>query len=259
MLRKSREAPRSWRGRAYDMARTVALSPFAASFIRRSSVPSRYRDAVRTNHKMRCLLTSELRRDSNCLDIGAYRGDVLREMVRRAPLGHHVAWEPLPYMASALRRRFPTVDIREAAVSDRTGMAQFSNVRSRPTYSGLRLRPDVPSRDVQSIEVRTETVDSAIPKDLVPDFIKIDVEGALVAVLSGALNTLAVHRPIVLFEYGHLARTTYGTSFNDVYQLLHDECRLEIYDLDGNGPLDVAQLEAIDDRSDWIARPLIRT
>ena len=105
MRRRSREAPRSWRGRGYDMARTVAMSPLAASLLTRSSVPSRYREAVRTNQRIRVLLAAELRSDSNCLDIGSYRGDVLREMVRRAPLGHHIAWEPLPYMASALRRR----------------------------------------------------------------------------------------------------------------------------------------------------------
>jgi FkbM family methyltransferase len=257
MRRRSREAPRSWRGRGYDLARTVAMSPLAASLLTRSSVPSRYRDAVRTNQQIRVLLAAELRADSNCLDIGSYRGDVLREMVRRAPLGHHIAWEPLPYMASALRRRFPTVEIREAAVSDHVGRAEFSNVRSRPTYSGLRLRPDAPSRDVQSINVRTETVDGVLPMDFVPHLVKIDVEGALVQVLSGALNMLTQHRPIVLFEYGHLARQTYGTTFDDVYQLLHDECRLGIYDLYGYGPLEVAQLEEIDDRSDWIARPLV--
>ena len=253
MRRKSREAPRSWRGRGYDIARTLAMSPLATSLLMRS----RYRDVVRTNHQIRVLLAAELRSDSNCLDIGSYRGDVLREMVRHAPLGHHVAWEPLPHMASALRRRFPTVDVREAAVSDHVGRAEFSNVRNRPTYSGLRLRADVSSRDVQSIDVRTETVDGAVPTDLVPHLVKIDVEGALVQVLSGALNTLTRHRPIVVFEYGHLASRTYGTTFDDVYRLLHDEFRLDIYDLYGNGPFGVAQLEEIDDRSDWIARPQV--
>ena len=61
---------------------------------------------------MRLSLTS----DANCVDVGANVGDVLAEMVQIAPLGHHVAFEPLPELASVLTRRFPDVEVRNAAV-----------------------------------------------------------------------------------------------------------------------------------------------
>jgi FkbM family methyltransferase len=63
----------------------------------------------------------ELREDADCLDVGAHAGSVLREIVRLAPRGRHVAWEPLPGLAAGLRADFPGVAVREAALADQAG------------------------------------------------------------------------------------------------------------------------------------------
>ena len=70
---------------------------------------------------LRLLLAFSLSADSNCIDVGSHRGDVLREMVRLAPLGTHVAYEPVPESCAQLVAAFPQVDVRQAAASNVDG------------------------------------------------------------------------------------------------------------------------------------------
>ena len=45
--------------------------------------------------------------DSSALDVGCHEGAVLAEIVRLAPAGRHVAWEPLPELCATRRRPLP--------------------------------------------------------------------------------------------------------------------------------------------------------
>jgi FkbM family methyltransferase len=247
----------SWQGRYYDTLRAVAFSPAAEPILRRAPflVPHRQRLSVQAYGQVRKLFLDELEPASNCIDVGAYRGDVLSLMTRIAPHGHHLAFEPIPYMAASLRRRFPSVEVHEAAVSDHAGPISFTHVRGRPTYSGILPRAHPGRSEIDMLEVRAVRIDDVVSSEHPPRLVKIDVEGALVQVLRGALETLREHRPIVVFEEGHLTQATYGTTFHDVHRLLSDECELDIFDLDGNGPFSAQELTAITDRADWVARP----
>ena len=49
-----------------------------------------------------------------------------------------------------------------------------------------------------------------------PDVVKIDVEGAEVAVLRGARRTLATSRPVIVGEFNSGLMPTFGTTFLDV-------------------------------------------
>jgi hypothetical protein len=79
--------------------------------------PAARRDRVDNEH-LRLLMAFALREDSNCIDIRAHAGVLLREMVRCAPRGQHIAYEPLPEFAERLRRELPGVDVHNAAVSN---------------------------------------------------------------------------------------------------------------------------------------------
>ncbi|MDA8393326.1 MAG: FkbM family methyltransferase [Actinomycetota bacterium] len=140
---------------------------------------------------------------SNCVDVGAHRGVMLRQMIRLAPRGRHAAVEPLPAYAKGLRRRFKRLaDIHELAVSDTQGEITFHQVLSYPSYSGI-ARRRYPSEDVtiKDIRVRTALLDDLVAGRSI-DFVKIDVEGGELAVLRGAGRVLKEYRPVVLFEHG---------------------------------------------------------
>ncbi len=162
-----------------------------------------------------------LKPESNCIDIGAATGEILKFMQVLAPYGDHHAIEPIPWQAARLRLRFPDVQVHELALSDDTGEADFFVVKDDPWISALRdpqkirgLVGDTRRSDwdgqVETIPVALRRLDDVLDADQTIDLIKMDVEGAEVAVFRGALRTLAESSPIVIFEYS-------GASVNELY------------------------------------------
>ncbi|MGH2810297.1 MAG: FkbM family methyltransferase [Actinomycetota bacterium] len=194
--------------------------------------------------RMRWLLGMCLTVDSNCIDVGAHEGIVLDEILRVAPLGRHIAYEPIPHLARALTDKYSSVDVRARALSNRCGTSQFFLVKTLPGYSGLRRRSYPSPQEVEELTVEVEDLDSSIPPGYVPAFIKIDVEGAEKQVLEGAIATISKHKPLVFFEHGLGAADHYGTSPEDIFALLCAEAGLRIFDLEGEGPYDLARFES---------------
>lgn len=204
------------------------------------------------------LMEDVLEPDSDCLDAGAHAGSILREMVRIAPRGRHVAWEPLPEFAERLRDAHPEVDVRQAALSDRAAERDFAHVLADPGWSGFSGRPAPGGGAIETIRVRTERLDDALPDDLRPAFLKIDVEGAEELVLRGALETLRRHRPVIAFEHGLGSADHYGTTPEAIHHLLVAELGYAIHGLDGDGPYDEArfgEIFATGERVNFAARP----
>lgn len=194
------------------------------------------------NQNLRLLLTFALTEDANCIDIGANKGEVLAEMVRVAPYGKHIAYEPLPLMHKSLVDRFPSVDVRRAAVSNEEGETSFIHVKNLPTHSGFREVPCPVQPQVEKITVRMETLDGCLPTGYVPALIKIDVEGAERLVIEGAMETITKYKPIVVFEHG-IKSAPYNTQPCHIYDLLHNKAGLRIFDMDGKGPYTLGQFE----------------
>ena len=213
--------------------------------------PGRCRDRRDQRH-MHVLLAASLSPGSSCIDVGANVGDVLAQIRRLAPQGRHVAFEPLPDLAAALRAQFPEVDVREAALAEEAGEAEFVHVVDRPGYSGLRER-DYPGRlKTERIRVRIARLDDELGPAYVPDLIKIDVEGAERAVIAGGLETIARHRPLVVFEHGLGAAERYGTRPEQIHDLLVGQAGLQLFDIDGRGPLSRDELvETFEARTLW--------
>ena len=214
--------------------------------LRRRIKPELRRDRRDTEH-LRLLLAYLLARDSNCVDVGSHLGEALEEMIRVAPEGRHIAFEPLPDFHARLVQAFPGVDVRGVALSDREGEASFTYVRTRPGYSGFRPRDYPSAEEAETITVPVATLDASLPDDYVPALIKIDVEGAEQHVLEGALQTLTTFRPAVVFEHGSAARE-YGTSPEVVFDLLCGDAGLRVFDLDGNGPYRREEFAAVYER-----------
>jgi FkbM family methyltransferase len=213
---------------------------------------------VRDHEHLRMLLAFALPADANCVDIGAADGKVLIEIARVAPLGHHIAYEPLPVFADGLALRFPGIDVRRVALSDTNGETSFTYVRDRPWVSGLRETPDKGGRQRETIRVRTARLDDDLPEGYVPHYLKIDVEGAEEMVFRGALETIRRHRPIVTFQHGRGSTEYYGTKPSDIYRLLDRDAGLRIFDMDGGGPYTAAAFQTAYDTNSYfhfVARP----
>ncbi|HEY2044127.1 MAG TPA: FkbM family methyltransferase, partial [Jatrophihabitans sp.] len=199
-----------------------------------------------------------LRDESNCIDVGANEGRFLAHIVNRAKHGTHLAWEPLPEFAERARREFPTVEVHQAALSDHAGLAEFVYVPELPAYSSLRERSYPSEVHPERIQVQLERLDDSLPEGYVPHFIKIDVEGAEREVIEGGLETIARHRPIVVFEHGLGAADRYGTTPEHIWDLLAGTAKLHIFDMDAVGPLSrdhFSEIFASGERWNYIALP----
>jgi FkbM family methyltransferase len=235
-----------WRQRVLEAARRAGAEPALrrAQYALENKTMRRDR---RDGDHLKVLLAAVLAPDADCVDVGANLGTVLREMLRCAPDGRCVAFEPLPDLAARLRDEFPAVEVHNAAVSDHRGEATFYRVPAAASQSSLSPK----AREETALEpfsVELMDLDSALPDGFAPALIKIDVEGAEEQVLRGARETLARHRPVVVLEHGDRAEH-FGTTSATIHGLFAD-AGLRVYDIDGNGPLSVGEFGAIVERGD---------
>jgi FkbM family methyltransferase len=242
---------------ARRVARRIGVEcALLAAWCRR--LPRHVRSDMRDHERLVALLEEMLEPDADCLDIGAHEGAVLKEIVRVAPDGRHVAWEPLPAFARGLRGRFPMVEIREAALSDAPGDRSFAHILDDPGWSGFRARPTPQAGSVETIRVRCERLDDALPAGVRPGLVKIDVEGAEEQVLLGASETLRRFRPVIVFEHGCGSADYYGTTPGRIHELFTRSLGYEIYGLDWDGPYTAARFTEIfarGERVNFVAVP----
>jgi hypothetical protein len=148
--------------RSLSAQRTAYVDALRES--RRSS--DEKRDAVDLDHPQ-LLLGFWLTTDSNCVDIGANRGRVLKMIDARARRGQHHAFEPLPRRANGLREGFPAVTVHEIAFTDAPGTAEFTvvDVDRYDGYSGLTrsLRPLPADWPTHTTTMRTARLDGGGP------------------------------------------------------------------------------------------------
>jgi FkbM family methyltransferase len=188
------------------------------------------------------MLRSALSAHSNCVDVGAHHGVFLKRFMELSPGGRHFAFEPLPALAAALKKDFPAIDIFSCALGNRSGRARFCHALELPGWSGLRTQPYPVKTEVETIVVELKRLDDVLPQDVAIHFIKIDVEGAELEVLEGAIATIQRYKPGILFEHAKIHNMEYKTTPQKLYSLLVDECGLGIYCLNGNGPLGKKEL-----------------
>jgi FkbM family methyltransferase len=209
----------------------------------------------RDNRHLKLLLRFGLRADSHCLDVGANQGLFLGDFLEVAPKGHHIAYEPIPALASALAVRFPDIEIRQRALSNHDGSETFSHVLDPECepYSGLSGTFAHSGFQTELLSVPTERLDDHLPEGWLPSFIKIDVEGAEHLVLEGAVATLLNAKPVVALEHGWNGGVEADRS-EAIYHLLCRDVGLRLFDMDGNGPLGLgAFLDRLHTQWNWIA------
>jgi FkbM family methyltransferase len=173
--------------------------------------------------------------DSNCIDIGCHKGEIMDLFLQYAPEGKHVGFEPIPDMFSALEIKYKNTNCRVSpvALSNEKGSTTFQFVKSNPAYSGLQKRAYKNKDEViEEISVQTDLLDHVIPETMPITMIKIDVEGGELLVLEGAVSTIKRTKPVIIFEHGLGASEFYQSTPEKVFALL-TTCGLQINTLKG--------------------------
>jgi len=188
-----------------------------------------------------------INQDSNCIDVGCHKGEILDDILKLAPKGKHYGFEPIPVMFDNLQRNYKgKAEILPYALSNKDGESTFQFVKNAPAYSGINKRKyAVEHADIEEIKVELKKLDKLISKDIKIDFIKIDVEGGEFDVLRGAVELLKRDRPYVVFEFGLGASEYYGTKPEEIYSFLNKEIGLKISNLSdfvkGNKSLELSE------------------
>jgi len=179
------------------------------------------------------IMRKELKIDSNCIDVGCHKGEILDLMFKFSPKGSHYAFEPIPYLYNDLATRFKNrAEIYSCALSDTKGNTTFHLVKNAPAYSGIKKRRyDISNPEIEEINVELRTLDSIIPKGNKIDLIKIDVEGGEFGVLKGAKELIKRDKPIIIFECGMGASDFYGTDPKDLFDYINKEFGMSIFTL----------------------------
>ena len=144
-------------------------------------------------------------------DIGANYG-LFTFSLRAALPGLEIeAFEPDPDYVALLRKTLvlskeDRVRVHPIALTDKAGTLPFERDLLSGSTGTVVVRPKRPSREGEyalgkgMISVVTSTIDAESPRSGAPDLVKIDVEGAELAVLRGGRATITACMPIILLE-----------------------------------------------------------
>jgi FkbM family methyltransferase len=178
------------------------------------------------------------------LDIGGNWGQSIVALKRVVNPRKIVSFEPNSVLAERLARKFSadqSVEIKELALSDREGeftlyipiymnyvydgLASLNIDEARCWFTSDRFAFFKPSRlRIEKVAVRTATLDSL---QVMPDVVKMDVQGAEAKVLAGGLATFREAQPITIMECPSTAVVAQMATFG-----------LEAYYFDGRALLD---------------------
>jgi FkbM family methyltransferase len=184
------------------------------------------------------LFSKILKPNSNCIDVGCHKGEIMDIMLKYAPQGKHLAFEPIPFLNEKLKSKYQSkISIYDCALSDFEGNSTFNLVNSNPAYSGLIKRKYDKEESDSQIHVKVKKLDNIINPSQKIDLIKIDTEGAEYGVLMGAKETIKHNKPIIIFEFGLGASDFYNTTAEMMFDFF-DELNMGIITIEKNMNLD---------------------
>lgn len=169
-----------------------------------------------------------LRPGMTVLDIGAHHGLYTLLASRRVGRsGRVLAFEPSPRECRRLERhlRFngcSNVRVVPCALGEEPGEADLYLVEGCQDWCNS-LRPPAVEEPVRTVRVQVRRLDDALSEIGVSkaDFVKLDVEGAELAVLHGAMRLLHTNsRPAILAEVQDIRTMPWGYAAREILQFL---------------------------------------
>jgi len=193
-----------------------------------------------------------LKAGDTVIDIGVNHGvHYRRYLAITGPTGRVIGFEPVPVFVGIARDLCgPDVEIRQKALSDKPGQAEFLFMSKAHGESGFKERTSPGDRGAEKIQVTISTLDAELADLPRLDYIKIDTEGHEISILKGGTEVIRKHRPIVSVEYGEPTYSLYGHQARSMFDLAAS-LDYKISDLFGNVVKDLAEWLTVCDTSYW--------
>ena len=164
-------------------------------------------------HATMALFKKLIKPDDVVLEIGGHIGYITVYFSHLVTKGTVYVFEPginnLPFLKKNTGQ-LKNVILIQKAISDQNGKAKFyiedltgQNNSLRSDYANFKENDEVAfvKTSKKEVEVETITIDTFCKQlSVIPDFIKIDIEGAELLALNGMLLTLKTYQPLVMME-----------------------------------------------------------
>ena len=155
------------------------------------------------------------------LDVGANIGLYAIRFAKRFPAAHVYAFEPMPISHAYLQRNVAANGVGDRVTSFNYGLSETGGAVeffiSPAAGTNASLKNVAGAQDARSVMGLTLTLDQWVGnQQLVPGFIKCDVEGAELLVFRGGRATLAQHKPLVFAELLRKWSKPFGYHPNDM-------------------------------------------
>jgi FkbM family methyltransferase len=169
-----------------------------------------------------------LRRDMTVVDIGAHHGLYTLLASKRVGWdGHVIAIEPSPRECARLEKhlrlnRCSNVELVPCAAGEDPGETDLFLVDGFNDWCKC-LRPPAIAEPTRTVRVRVRRVDEILSELRISrvDFVKLDVEGAELSVLYGAMRLLKrAPRPAILAEVQDIRTAAWGYPAREIIQFL---------------------------------------
>ncbi len=202
-----------------------------------------------------------LQKDKVFYDIGANVGYMSVEVARFFnDQVSVIAVEPQPDLALAIARSarlngFDRLKVLAVMLGNTSGPGRLF-IGSHQIHASAVAR----EKRSKTLTCPAATIDEMVASGKIPppDVIKIDIEGGELAAFQGAGNTLASHRPVIVFECDANSER-FGYTQNDVIECLRSAADYEFYNLFSDGselPLNPGNRARPDLVADILAKPV---
>lgn len=219
------------------------------------------------NDEIAILLARILKPGMTVFDIGANIGEVTFIAVKHVGAGGQVfSFEPVDKIADQLTRHVELNNIKNVfveryalgeSISNDVPIYSSSGQIAEESNEGLGSIFAGDSREVPLQSIRMTTMDFwlGMHPEVHVDLIKIDIEGAELACLRGAVNTLMRMRPLIIVEVQDFSSSRAGYKASEILELLAG-LNYEFQRIGRNGNLTPIRASELQDFQNVLCMPI---
>jgi FkbM family methyltransferase len=177
-----------------------------------------------------CFINEQVKGGMSVLDVGAHIGLMAVVFGKKVgDKGNVYAFEPTPTTIKILQEtiklnKINNISAVPVALADKKSKLTFYISENAADNSNSLVNNHRTDRKEETIEVEVNTIDDFAAERNIPkiDFIKVDVEGAELQLLKGAVNTIKKDKPKMILSVHPGPIQNFGDSTKDIWNLLHD-------------------------------------
>ncbi len=191
------------------------------------------------------LILKKINPNKDAINIGANIGLYSNLLAQSINLNNKVlAIEPTPNAFKILKNNIIRNNNEDRIITfngiatDKEGDYQINIIQGKEEYSsmGELVHTSIKHKKATSVQVKGNTIDNLIKQHRIkPGIMVIDVEGAELSVLKGAVKTLKEFRPIIISELDDKLLTEQNSNSKEIIKFL-ESFNYQVMDIEGGTP-----------------------